>query len=231
MSTNNTINSRNRDEESFIVAVWVRGMIGADHRHHNGSTAIISEFEIRMRGNKYPKQWYNGRSPLLPPTRAKNSQCVAGSLPDLTSVVPSDLLSRERLHRGRITPEAEAHRRYRIFGFVSIILVPHPETVQIMSDPTSGSIHPVPESPVYHCLMLVGVQEKLTQPQVLSKTNGSPGDVENTISEVDPFSFRGGLKTDEELMVLRRRKKGKPLENYHRKQNEVRSSFPRTAHL
>lgn len=69
---------------------------------------------------------------------------------------------------------------------------------------------------------------KLTQKQVLAKTDGIPpsnGDVEGTpsaaIADADPFSFRNGKKTDEELVVLRQRKKGKPLENYHRKQNEV----------
>ena len=83
--------------------------------------------------------------------------------------------------------------------------------------------------------MLVCVKEELTQQQVLAKPGGSPPsneDVENTVSttiaDTDPFSFRGGLKTDEELIVLRRRKKGKPLETFHRKQNEVRSLFIRT---
>jgi hypothetical protein len=66
-------------------------------------------------------------------------------------------------------------------------------------------------------------------------TDGSPPsnkDVEGTpstaISNPDPFSFRSGIKTDEELVGLRQRKKGKPLEKYHRKQNEVRSLFALT---
>ncbi|KIJ66447.1 hypothetical protein HYDPIDRAFT_129314 [Hydnomerulius pinastri MD-312] len=38
----------------------------------------------------------------------------------------------------------------------------------------------------------------------------------------DPYMFRGGLKTDEELSQLRRRHKtGKRLEKYHRKQNDL----------
>lgn len=53
----------------------------------------------------------------------------------------------------------------------------------------------------------------------------SNGDLEGSMStgirNVDPFSFRNGIKTDEELVDLRQRKKGKPLESYHRKQNEV----------
>lgn len=76
------------------------------------------------------------------------------------------------------------------------------------------------------------LQGELTQSQVLPKTGGpSPSneDVEGTLptssSDADPFSFRCGIKTDEELNVLRQRKKGKPLEKYHRKQNEVRSLF------
>ncbi|KAF9654436.1 CDF-like metal transporter [Thelephora ganbajun] len=79
-----------------------------------------------------------------------------------------------------------------------------------MSDPTSGS---------------TGTQSTPQSP-TLAKTGGSPpsnGDVESTtaIPDPDPFSFRSGIKTDEELVVLRRRKKGKPLESYHRKQNEL----------
>jgi len=76
--------------------------------------------------------------------------------------------------------------------------------------------------------MLTDVEEKLTPKQVLAKRGGPPPsneDVEGTIStataDADPFSFRNGKKTDEELVVLRQRKKGKPLETYHRKQNEV----------
>ena len=73
--------------------------------------------------------------------------------------------------------------------------------------------------------------------QVLAKTSGAPPsneDVEGTLStansDADPFGFRGGIRTDEELTVLRQRKKGKPLEKYHRKQNEVRSSLVQTVH-
>jgi hypothetical protein len=107
-----------------------------------------------------------------------------------------------------------------------------------MSDPASGSTsaQPIPQSPVRYSPMLINVEEKLTQEQVLAKTGGPPPsgeDVESTLStaivDADPFSFRNGRKTDEELVVLRQRKKGKPLENYHRKQNEVRSLSSRTA--
>lgn len=78
---------------------------------------------------------------------------------------------------------------------------------------------------------------RLTQKQVVSDTSGAPPskeDVEGTLStansDADPFGFRGGIRTDEELVVLRQRKKGKPLESYHRKQNEVRSSLIQTVH-
>jgi len=103
-----------------------------------------------------------------------------------------------------------------------------------MSDPASGSTgaQPIPQSPVRHYPMLINFEEKLTQKQVLAKTGRPPpsnGDVENVLStaiaDVDPFGLRNGRKTDDELVVLRQRKKGKPLENYHRKQNEVRSLF------
>lgn len=43
----------------------------------------------------------------------------------------------------------------------------------------------------------------------------------------DPYTLRAGLKTDEELSQLRRRhKRGKSLESYHRKQNDVRVHLP-----
>lgn len=81
--------------------------------------------------------------------------------------------------------------------------------------------------------MVPGRRGKADPKHVLTtKDMGPPPsnvDVEgNTSAEIfdaDPFSFRNGIKTDEELVVLRRRKKGKPLESYHRKQNEVRSLF------
>ena len=39
----------------------------------------------------------------------------------------------------------------------------------------------------------------------------------------DPFNFGHGLKTDAEIAEIRNRKRGKPLANYHRKQNAVGS--------
>lgn len=37
----------------------------------------------------------------------------------------------------------------------------------------------------------------------------------------DPHMFSNGLKTEDELSELRRRKRGHKLERYHRRQNEV----------
>lgn len=93
-----------------------------------------------------------------------------------------------------------------------------------MSDPAGGSTsaQPAPQSPVCYHQVLLNVHK---QNQVLAKRGEPPssdGDVEGTgIRDADPFSFRNGIKTDEELIVLRQRKKGKPLESFHRKQNEV----------
>ena len=108
----------------------------------------MSGFEIHVRYHKYPKQRYRHRTPLLSPSKAKTSQRAAESLPDHTSPKPSYLLRNGRRRRGRVTPRAEVNRRYRIFGLVSVLLVPYPELVQIMSNLTSGSTHPVPQSPV-----------------------------------------------------------------------------------
>jgi hypothetical protein len=42
----------------------------------------------------------------------------------------------------------------------------------------------------------------------------------------DPYRIRAGLKTDDELSQLRRRRRtGKRLERFHRKQNDVNFSF------
>jgi hypothetical protein len=43
----------------------------------------------------------------------------------------------------------------------------------------------------------------------------------------DPYNIGHGLKTDAEIAELRRRKRGKRLAKYHRRQNDVRvaSSF------
>jgi hypothetical protein len=49
-------------------------------------------------------------------------------------------------------------------------------------------------------------------------------DIERTSSNAlpaDPFQFRDGLKTEGELAEVRRRKKGKQVEQYHRRQNDV----------
>ncbi|KAI0713151.1 CDF-like metal transporter [Cerioporus squamosus] len=37
----------------------------------------------------------------------------------------------------------------------------------------------------------------------------------------DPFNFRSAYKTDDQLSELRKRRKGKPLEEYHRRQNNL----------
>ena len=52
-------------------------------------------------------------------------------------------------------------------------------------------------------------------------------DIESAIEggknpEEDPLMFKSGIKTEDELGELRRRKKGKQLERFHREQNEVR---------
>jgi hypothetical protein len=55
-------------------------------------------------------------------------------------------------------------------------------------------------------------------PDIERSPVGSPNDTQS-----DPFRFRSGLKTDDELAEIRhRRKTGKKLENYQRKQNDVR---------
>lgn len=41
----------------------------------------------------------------------------------------------------------------------------------------------------------------------------------------DPFDFRNGLKSEAELAQLRKRKRGKGLESYHRRQNNVRTFY------
>ena len=48
------------------------------------------------------------------------------------------------------------------------------------------------------------------------------GVVRSTGKETDPLMFKSGIKTEDELQSLRRRKRGgKRLEQYHRSQNEV----------
>lgn len=53
----------------------------------------------------------------------------------------------------------------------------------------------------------------------------------SSVLRPDPFMFRDGLKTDDELAQLRlRRKTGKRLERYHRHQNNVSISCPTMLH-
>lgn len=37
----------------------------------------------------------------------------------------------------------------------------------------------------------------------------------------DPYEFRNSIKTEDELATIRKRKRGKGLERYHRQQNDV----------
>ncbi|KAH7886246.1 hypothetical protein F5I97DRAFT_2074052 [Phlebopus sp. FC_14] len=66
-----------------------------------------------------------------------------------------------------------------------------------------------------------------TSPELHEITEVNHGDIEmrpqvNVEMHPDPYMFRGGFKTDDELTQLRRRHKtGKRLENYHRKQNDL----------
>jgi hypothetical protein len=49
------------------------------------------------------------------------------------------------------------------------------------------------------------------------------GSSSSVLAQPDPFLFRDALKTSPQLADLRRRRKtGKRLEKYHRRQNEVR---------
>ncbi|KAI0249528.1 CDF-like metal transporter [Lactifluus subvellereus] len=53
-------------------------------------------------------------------------------------------------------------------------------------------------------------------------------DAENSVTVTtlrDPYNFNHGFKTDAEIAELRSRKRGKPLANYHRKQNALISSL------
>ncbi|EJC98684.1 CDF manganese transporter [Fomitiporia mediterranea MF3/22] len=64
-------------------------------------------------------------------------------------------------------------------------------------------------------------------------TSGSPYasiDIESGVTkgkgkEEDPLMFQSGLKTEEELDELRRRKKGRKLERFHREQNDLIESL------
>jgi hypothetical protein len=60
---------------------------------------------------------------------------------------------------------------------------------------------------------------------------GSPSSSRMSTSR-DPYNIGHGLKTDAEIAELRRRKRGKPLASYHRRQNDVRisSSFSFYSH-
>lgn len=42
-----------------------------------------------------------------------------------------------------------------------------------------------------------------------------------SIVHPDPYQFSDGLKTQDELAELRRRKQGKKVEKFHRRQNDV----------
>ncbi|KDQ63008.1 hypothetical protein JAAARDRAFT_29002 [Jaapia argillacea MUCL 33604] len=71
--------------------------------------------------------------------------------------------------------------------------------------PASTSVHPAP--------LHDGLSERR-----------SPGkDIEGMLTTAveDPFKFRDGVKTEEELAALRRRKSGKRLEKFHRNQNDL----------
>jgi hypothetical protein len=54
-------------------------------------------------------------------------------------------------------------------------------------------------------------------------------DAENSVTVTtpkDPYNIGHGFKSDAEISELRSRKRGKPLANFHKKQNAVCLSFP-----
>ncbi|PCH34261.1 CDF-like metal transporter [Wolfiporia cocos MD-104 SS10] len=65
-------------------------------------------------------------------------------------------------------------------------------------------------------------------------TEPTPGraDIERAATtatvQADPYAFRDSIKTDDELARLRKRKAGKQLEKYHRKQNDLINSLLKT---
>ncbi|EIM92410.1 CDF-like metal transporter [Stereum hirsutum FP-91666 SS1] len=68
---------------------------------------------------------------------------------------------------------------------------------------------------------------KNTEETVLDQGSASGNDIERTPSAKslasyrDPFEFNNGLKSEQELQELRKRKGGKPLERYHERQNAL----------
>jgi len=203
---------------------WVRSRIIAD------KTAIPSRRGLKLACGVIKTETTVSLPPIIAPlaclpARRTNPRRTVPDLPDPTSLKPSDLLCSRRYHRGQVTPNAEANRRVPYFRACIRSFGSPPE---IMSDPTSGSTGPVPRSSVCH-LSMPGTSGGTDGNQALAARAGrsppSDKDVENTPStplQTPTHSvFANGKKTDEELVVLRRRKKGKPLENYHRKQNEV----------
>jgi hypothetical protein len=59
--------------------------------------------------------------------------------------------------------------------------------------------------------------------KTVKRLNGNDIELHESSSKLvsDPYSFRRGLKSDNELAELRKRRKGKRLELFHRKQNDV----------
>jgi hypothetical protein len=78
---------------------------------------------------------------------------------------------------------------------------------------------------IFFCITLTPAD--LSQSSEIAVTDREDGDIEgfsvssSTARLADPFMFRDAVKTDAQLAELRRRKKGKRLEKYHRRQNNV----------
>ena len=57
----------------------------------------------------------------------------------------------------------------------------------------------------------------------------TPQDIEQSpkSSELsDPYALRSSIKTEDELAIIRKSKRGKGLEHYHRRQNNVGTNHP-----
>ena len=130
-------------------------------------------------------------------------------------------------------------RLYHFLGFYSLPF----NSDQAMSKAPSLSVSPFNnlDSPPSVCLFFSflispnhGIFNSLF-PQVpdrvvtdLRLADDANADAENSVTVTtpkDPYNFGHGLKSDAEISELRSRKRGKPLANYHKKQNAVCLSF------
>lgn len=124
---------------------------------------------------------------------------------------------------------------YRKFGFISTppVLIHSRRMSEARSSSPGPSIFPDTKvrlgEALFSDFLLIVVVQTITYGTFSNDIERSIAESELTVTLVDPYNFKDGIQSEEQLAVLRQRvkgNKGRQLEKYQRRQNKVRYLTP-----